>query len=652
MKPGLDLAAFKEATRVQDDLFRHVNGKWLDETEIPEDKAVYGSFYMLADDAELAVKEILEQAAADPQPGVSQQIGDLYASFLDEERIEQLGSEPIRADLEMISAISDRAEFFRALGALERVGVSGIWGTYIDNDPGNPERYLAHLYQGGIGLPDKEYYTDEKYAEIREEYVPHISRMLMLAGWSATDAIDAAQAIFELEKKIAATHWSRVESRDAEKTYNLKTFAELRELNRNILWDEYVSGAGLTDSFLKWNVAMMPSFFEGIADLLVEDQLETWKLWLSWKTIRAYAPYFSDDFVTERFAFYGTKLTGQPVNRPRWKRAVTLVEGSLGEAVGQIYVEQHFPPSSKDRMDELVQYLIDAYEQSIKQLPWMGEETKVKALEKLSKFNPKIGYPVKWKDYSSIEISRDDLVSNVKRVSSWEFDYHVNKIGSPIDRDEWHMTPQTVNAYYNPGMNEIVFPAAILQPPFFSPEADDAINFGGIGAVIGHEIGHGFDDQGSKYDGDGKLVSWWTESDREAFEKRTKTLIDQYSALSPAQLDDEYKVNGELTIGENIGDLGGLGIAWKAYLLSLEGKEPPVIDGYTAAQRFLFGWAQCWRGISRDEIAIQRLATDPHSPAEFRANQVVKNLDIFHEAFDVKPGDEMWLAEDERVVIW
>jgi len=652
MKPGLDLAAFKEATRVQDDLFRHVNGKWLDETEIPEDKAVYGSFYMLADDAELAVKEILEQAAADPQPGVSQQIGDLYASFLDEERIEQLGSEPIRADLEMISAISDRAEFFRALGALERVGVSGIWGTYIDNDPGNPERYLAHLYQGGIGLPDKEYYTDEKYAEIREEYVPHISRMLMLAGWSATDAIDAAQAIFELEKKIAATHWSRVESRDAEKTYNLKTFAELRELNRNILWDEYVSGAGLTDSFLEWNVAMMPSFFEGIADLLVEDQLETWKLWLSWTTIRAYAPYLSDDFVTERFAFYGTKLTGQPVNRPRWKRAVTLVEGSLGEAVGQIYVEQHFPPSSKDRMDELVQYLIDAYEQSIKQLPWMGEETKVKALEKLSKFNPKIGYPVKWKDYSSIEISRDDLVSNVKRVSSWEFDYHVNKIGSPIDRDEWHMTPQTVNAYYNPGMNEIVFPAAILQPPFFSPEADDAINFGGIGAVIGHEIGHGFDDQGSKYDGDGKLVSWWTESDRQAFERRTKSLIDQYSALSPAQLDDEYKVNGELTIGENIGDLGGLGIAWKAYLLSLEGKEPPVIDGYTAAQRFLFGWAQCWRGISRDEIAIQRLATDPHSPAEFRANQVVKNLDIFHEAFDVKPGDEMWLAEDERVVIW
>ena len=652
MKPGLDLAAFKESTRVQDDLFRHVNGKWLDETEIPEDKAVFGSFYMLADDAELAVKEILEQAAADPQPGVSQQIGDLYASFLDEEKIEDLGSEPIREGLEKISAITNRAEFFTMLGALERAGVSGIWGTYIDNDPGNPERYLAHLYQGGIGLPDKEYYTDEKYAEIREEYVPHISRMLILAGWSATDAIDAAQAIFELEKKIAATHWSRVESRDAEKTYNLKSFSDLQALNKNILWNEFIEGASLKNTFLEWNVVMMPSFFEAITDLIVEDQLESWKLWLSWNTIRAYAPYLSQDFVKERFAFYGTKLTGQPVNRPRWKRAVSIVEGSLGEAVGQIYVEKHFPPSSKERMDELVQYLIDAYEQSIKQLPWMGEETKTKALEKLSKFTPKIGYPTKWKDYSSIEIARDDLVSNIKNVASWEFDYHANKIGSPIDRDEWHMTPQTVNAYYNPGMNEIVFPAAILQPPFFSPEADDAINFGGIGAVIGHEIGHGFDDQGSKYDGDGKLVSWWTEDDRQAFESRTKSLIDQYSALSPAQLDDQYKVNGELTIGENIGDLGGLGIAWKAYLLSLEGKEPPVIDGFTAQQRFLFGWAQCWRGISRDEIAIQRLATDPHSPAEFRANQVVKNLDIFHEAFDVKPGDAMWLAEEDRVVIW
>lgn len=652
MKPGLDKAELNHSIRPQDDLFRHVNGLWLENTSIPEDQAVYGSFMILRDDSELAVKEVLEDAAANPRPGVAQQIGDLYASFLDEDRIEKLGAQPLEDGLDRIASVSNRSEFFRLLGALEREGVPGIWGSYVDNDAGNPERYLVHMYQGGIGLPDKDYYTDEKYEDIRTEYVPHISRMLMLAGWSATGAIDAAQAIYALESKIATHHWSRVESRDAEKTYNLKDLAGLKSLNKKILWDEYLAGAELKNSLLDWNVVMMPSFFEGIEELLSDDHLETWKLWLSWVLVRSYAPYLSSGFVEERFAFYGTKLTGQPVNRPRWKRAVGLVEGSLGEAVGQIYVEKHFPASSKKKMEELVGHLIEAYRQSITNLDWMTEETKVKALEKLSKFTPKIGYPDKWKDYSAIQISREDLVGNVRRVSSWEFDYHANKIGAPIDRDEWHMTPQTVNAYYNPGLNEIVFPAAILQPPFFSPEADDAINFGGIGGVIGHEIGHGFDDQGSKYDGDGKLVSWWTEADRKAFEERTRSLIDQYNELSPTELDDSHKVNGELTIGENIGDLGGLGIGWKAYLLSLEGKEPPVIDGMTAAERFLMSWAQCWRGKSRDEIAIQRLATDPHSPAEFRCNQVVKNLDLFHETFATSESDALWLDPEKRVVIW
>ncbi len=652
MKPGLDKAELNHSIRPQDDLFRHVNGLWLENTSIPEDQAVYGSFMILRDDSELAVKEVLEDAAANPRPGVAQQIGDLYASFLDEDRIEKLGAQPLKDGLDRIASVSNRSEFFRLLGALEREGVPGIWGSYVDNDAGNPERYLVHMYQGGIGLPDKDYYTDEKYEDIRTEYVPHISRMLMLAGWSATDAIDAAQAIYALESKIATHHWSRVESRDAEKTYNLKDLAGLKSLNKKILWDEYLAGAQLKNSLLDWNVVMMPSFFEGIEELLSDDHLETWKLWLSWVLVRSYAPYLSSGFVEERFAFYGTKLTGQPVNRPRWKRAVGLVEGSLGEAVGQIYVEKHFPASSKKKMEVLVGHLIEAYRQSITNLDWMTEETKVKALEKLSKFTPKIGYPDKWKDYSAIQISREDLVGNVRRVSSWEFDYHANKIGAPIDRDEWHMTPQTVNAYYNPGLNEIVFPAAILQPPFFSPEADDAINFGGIGGVIGHEIGHGFDDQGSKYDGDGKLVSWWTEADRKAFEERTRSLIDQYNELSPTELDDSHKVNGELTIGENIGDLGGLGIGWKAYLLSLEGKEPPVIEGMTAAERFLMSWAQCWRGKSRDEIAIQRLATDPHSPAEFRCNQVVKNLDLFHETFATSESDALWLDPEKRVVIW
>jgi putative endopeptidase len=652
MKPGLNKAELNNSIRPQDDLFRHVNGLWLDNTAIPEDQAVYGSFMILRDDSELAVKEVLEDAAANPRPGVAQQIGDLYASFLDEERIEKLGSEPLQDGLARISSVSNRSDFFRLLGALEREGVPGIWGSYVDNDAGNPERYLVHMYQGGIGLPDKDYYTDEKYEDIRTEYVPHISRMLMLADWSATDAIDAAQAIYGLEAKIAMHHWSRVESREAEKTYNLKDLAGLKSLNKKILWDEYLAGAELKNSLLDWNVVMMPSFFEGIEDLLSDELLETWKLWLSWVLVRSYAPYLSSAFVEERFAFYGTKLTGQPVNRPRWKRAVGLVEGSLGEAVGQIYVEKNFPASSKQKMEVLVGHLIEAYRQSITALDWMTEETKVKALEKLSKFTPKIGYPDKWKDYSAIQISRDDLVGNVRNVSSWEFDYHANKIGAPIDRDEWHMTPQTVNAYYNPGLNEIVFPAAILQPPFFSPEADDAINFGGIGGVIGHEIGHGFDDQGSKYDGDGKLVSWWTEADRKAFEERTKSLIDQYSELSPTELDDSNKVNGELTIGENIGDLGGLSIGWKAYLISLNGAQPPVIDGMSGAERFLFAWSQCWRGKSRDEIAIQRLATDPHSPPEFRVNQVVKNLDLFHETFATTESDALWLDPDKRVVIW
>ena len=650
MKPGLEKAAFKESVRPQDDLFRHVNGKWLDETEIPEDKAIHGSFHMLADDSELAVKEILEEASKNPSPGVSQQIGHLYACFMDEDHIESLGAKPLEPELARVDAVETIAELFRVIGELESEGVGGFWGSYVDNDPGNPERYLLHFYQGGLGLPDRDYYFDEKYEDIRKDYLPHLEKMLSLAN--VPDAAARAKSIYELETKIAQLHWNRVDSRDAEKTYNLHSLQDLKTLASGIPWDEYISALGKGESLLEWNVVMMPSFFEGFAKLASEENLEAMKDALRMDLIRGYAPYLSKDLVAERFEFYGKKLTGAPMNRPRWKRAVSLVEGSLGEAIGQIYVEKHFPPEAKQQMDALVDYLIQAYEQSIKSLDWMTDETKQKALTKLSKFTPKIGYPVRWKDYSSIKISRDHLIENVKAVSRWEFDYHAGKIGSPIDRDEWHMTPQTVNAYYNPGLNEIVFPAAILQPPFFSPEADPAENFGGIGAVIGHEIGHGFDDQGSKYDGDGRLVSWWTEADRKAFEARTKSLIDQFSALTPAQLDEKYKVNGELTIGENIGDLGGLGIAWKAYLISLDGQEPPVIDGLTAAQRFLMSWAQCWRNKGRDEITIQRLAVDPHSPPEFRANQVVKNLDIYHEAFEVSEEDQMWLAKDDRVVIW
>ena len=652
MKPGIEETSIDHNIRVQDDLFRHVNGKWFAETEIPEDKSMYGSFHMLADDAEAAVKEILLEASANPKPGAAQQIGDLYASFMDEARANELGAAPIAAELKLIEQLSTLDEATKLMGEFSKQGIGGLFGSYVDNDPGNPSRYIVNLYHGGIGLPDEAYYREEKHAEIRDAYVPHISQMLHLAGWSNTDADAAAHRVMEFETALAAVHWNNVDSRDAEKTYNLTSFEDLQNSTATFDWSLWLAGAQLEKKVLAETVVMMPSFFAGLANIYKQENLETIKLWMAWKVIGSTASLLSDEFVNERFAFYGTKLTGAPVNRARWKRAVSLVEGSLGEVIGQIYVEKHFPPAAKQSMDELVAYLIEAYRQSILKLDWMTDETKKKALVKLDKFTPKIGFPDKWKDYSSLVIQRDDLVGNVRRANAFEHEREAAKIAAPIDRDEWFMTPQTVNAYYNPGFNEIVFPAAILQPPFFSLETDDAINFGAIGAVIGHEIGHGFDDQGSKYDGDGALQSWWTDADRAAFELRTKKLIDQYNELSPEQLGDEHKVNGELTIGENIGDLSGLEIAYKAYLLSLNGAEAPVIDGRTAAQRFFIAWSQSWRAIGRDEMVLQRLATDPHSPPEFRCNQIVRNIGAFYEAFDVQPTDKLWLDPAERVVIW
>jgi putative endopeptidase len=659
MKPGIEESSIDHNVRVQDDLFRHVNGKWFAETEIPEDKSMYGSFHMLADDAEAAVKEILLQASATEgaaEGSPAQQIGDLYASFMDEDRANELGAAPIAAELNLIKHLTTIEETTKLMGEFSKLGIGGLFGSYVDNDPGNPQRYIVNLYQGGIGLPDEAYYREDKHAEIRDAYVPHIAQMLHLAGWSNTDADAAAHRIMEFETALAGVHWNNVDSRDAEKTYNLVAFDELQKLTATFDWSLWLAGAELDKKVLAETVVMMPSFFEGLAGVFNFENLETIKLWMSWKVISSAASLLSDDFVNERFAFYGTKLTGAPVNRARWKRAVSLVEGSLGEVIGQIYVEQHFPPAAKKRMDELVGYLIEAYRQSIKQLDWMTEETKSKALVKLDKFTPKIGFPDKWRDYSSLVIKRDDLVGNVRRANALEHKREAAKIGAPLDRDEWFMTPQTVNAYYNPGFNEIVFPAAILQPPFFSLETDDAINFGAIGAVIGHEIGHGFDDQGSKYDGDGALQSWWTDADRAAFEQRTGKLIEQYNELSPEQLGDEHKVNGELTIGENIGDLSGLEIAYKAYLLSLQDTlgttEGPVIDDRTAAQRFFIAWSQSWRAIGRDEMVLQRLATDPHSPPEFRCNQIVRNIGAFYEAFDVQPADKLWLDPADRVAIW
>jgi len=646
---GIDTDELDPGVRPQDDLFRHVNGKWIARTEIPNDKARWGSFYLLAEEAEKAVQEIILEAQTAPAGTEERKFGDLYASFMDEERIEQLGATPLAADLATVDGISSVPVFLATLGRLERAGVAGTFQLYVDNDPGNPERYLVFVEQAGLGLPDESYYRDEKFAEVRAAYLAFVERMLTLAG--VDDAAARAGRIFALETELASHHWDNVRTRDSEKTYNLKTWDQLSALAAGADLDLWLQGLDAPAVAFAEVVVRQPSFVVGLAEMLTEDRLDAWRDWLRWQVIRSSAAYLSSEFVEANFDFYGRTLTGTPQMRARWKRGVSLVEGSLGEAVGRIYVDRHFSPDAKTSMDVLVAYLVEAYRDSITGLDWMTEETRTRALDKLDKFTPKIGYPVKWRDYSSLAIEPGDLITNVRATGEFEFHRELGKIGNPLDRDEWFMTPQTINAYYNPGFNEIVFPAAILQVPFFDVNRDAAANYGAIGAVIGHEIGHGFDDQGSKYDGDGRLTDWWTEADRAAFEQRTASLIEQYDALTPAQVPGHH-VNGALTIGENIGDLGGLSIAWKAYLLSLEGAEPPVIDGLTGAQRFFLSWAQAWQMKMRDEEAIRLLAIDPHSPNEFRCNQIVRNIDEYYTAFDVTETDAAWLAPEKRVTIW
>ncbi|QNO37529.1 peptidase M13 [Protaetiibacter sp. SSC-01] len=646
---GIALDELDPAVRPQDDLFRHVNGKWIARTEIPSDKARYGSFYVLAEAAEQAVREIIEEAQQAPAGTEERKVGDLYASFMDEDTIEALAWEPIRAELASVTELADIPAFLRALGEFERTGVAGFFAAFVDNDPGDPERYLVFLEQAGLGLPDESYYREEKFAEIREAYLAYLERMLTLAGFDKCPK--RAHRILELETAIAAHHWDNVRTRDSQATYNPMSWTDAAALAKDVPLDVWLDGLGVPEGAFDTVVVREPSFVEGLSELLVEDRLNAWRDWLRFQLIRSVAPYLHEEVVKTNFDFYGTTLTGQPEMRARWKRGVSLVEGAMGEAVGKVYVERHFSPTAKTAMDELVANLVEAYRQSIETLDWMTDATRQRALEKLAKFTPKIGYPAKWRDYSSLTVVASDLVANVRATAAFEFARELGKIGKPIDRDEWFMTPQTINAYYNPGFNEIVFPAAILQYPFFDENRDAAANYGAIGAVIGHEIGHGFDDQGSQFDGDGRLTDWWTQEDRAAFEERTSKLIAQYDALEPAQLPGHH-VNGALTIGENIGDLGGLGIAWKAYLLSLDGAEPPVVDGLTAAQRFLLSWAQSWQIKLRDEEALRLLSIDPHSPNEFRCNQIVRNLDVFFDAFGVTPDDALWLEPDDRVTIW
>jgi putative endopeptidase len=646
---GILISELDQAVRPQDDLFRHVNGKWIARTDIPSDKARYGSFYLLAEEAEKAVREIIEESQ-DADPGTEERkFGDLYASFMDEKRIEELGAAPLRPLLATVNAISDIPSLLTAMGEFERKGTSGFFQLFVDNDPGNPERYLVFVEQAGLGLPDESYYREEKFAEIRTKYLEYLERILTLAGVEASG--DRADRILALETAIAAGHWDNVKSRDSEATYNLQSWDEFDKSAGAVDLSVWLKAIDVPEGAMAELVVRQPSFVGSLSALLTADRLESWKDWLGWQVIRSNASYLSADFVNANFDFYGKTLTGTPELRARWKRGVSLVEGSLGEAVGRIYVERHFPEAAKTAMDALVANLVEAYRESITGLEWMTQKTRGKAIEKLDKFTPKIGYPVKWRDYSKLDTSADDLLGNIAAVNEFEFQRELGKIGKPLDRDEWFMTPQTINAYYNPGFNEIVFPAAILQYPFFVEGRDAAANYGAIGAVIGHEIGHGFDDQGSKFDGDGRLTDWWTADDRAAFEERTKSLIAQYDGLAPLQVPDHH-VNGALTIGENIGDLGGLSIAWKAYRLSLDGAEPPVIEGMTGAERFFLSWAQAWQLKARDEEVIRLISIDPHSPNEFRCNQIVRNIDDFYSAFGVTDSDALWLAPQDRVTIW
>ncbi len=647
-------------TRPQDDLFGHVNGTWLTETEIPADRSSWGPFVQLADQAEEDVRAIITELAVstDSTTGAgsttstedARKIADLYNSFMATDRVEAAGLAPVQHLVDAVAGLRDVRDVAAFLGEFERIGGYGLFGSYVDTDDRQSDRYLFHLVQGGLGLPDESYYREEKFAEIREAYLAYLDRLLTLGGH--TDAADAAQRILDLDTALALGHWERSETRDVQKTYNRLTGDELRALCPAFDWNAYVTNLGgqLTgpQATIAEVVVRQPSYLEHLSKVLDETPIETWRDWFTSRVLRSAAPYLSDDFVQTNFDFYGRTLSGTPELRARWKRAVSFVEGAMGEAVGKEYVDRHFPPTSKAMMDDLVVNLLAAYKTSIGKLDWMTEETKQKAYDKIATFRPKIGYPTKFRDYSALTVVGDDLVANAQSSAGFETDRQLAKIGAPVDRDEWFMLPQTVNAYYNPGTNEICFPAGILQKPFFSPDALPAENYGGIGAVIGHEVGHGFDDQGAQYDGEGNLNDWWTADDKAAFEVKSKALIEQYDAFSPRNLPDE-KVNGALTVGENIGDLGGLTIAHTAFLIAAEaaGTEATLEDRKT----LFFNWAYVWRTKRRIEQETQYLTIDPHSPPEFRAN-IVRNLDEFHEVFATTPGDGLWLEPEARVRIW
>jgi predicted metalloendopeptidase len=651
---GIDASGFDRSVRPQDDLFRYVNGGWIARTEIPADKSNYGSFTILADNAERDLRAIIEEAAADTThaPGSdSQKIGDMYASFMKTARIAKLGVQPLMTEFRRIDAIRDRAALVDYFGRQQHISgdtpdTSLPLDGVVNQDAKDTTRYITYWNQGGLGLPDRDYYLrqDEKFAGYRAAYVAYVERVLALAGQN--DAHAVADRIMKLETRLAEAQWSREDSRDADKTYNRYSAAAANKLTPGFDWTVFLSGAHIPAGDI---VLSQPSYFAALARTIDEVPLAEWRSYLKYHAVDAYAPYLGDAFVQANFDMYGKTLRGAREIRPRWKRGVQCVEDGMGEMAGRLYVARHFKPEAKARIDQLVKNVLAAMDADIDELDWMGPDTKQRAHAKLAQFTVKIAYPDKWRDYGRLEIRRDDLVGNVMRAKDFETQRQLAKLGAPIDRTEWGMTPQTVNAYYNPVGNEIVFPAAILQPPFFNVAADDAVNYGGIGAVIGHEISHGFDDQGRKFDGDGNLKDWWTAHDKKEFTDRADRLAAEFDGFSSVP---GHHLNGRLTLGENIGDLSGMAIAYKAYRRSLGGAEAPLIDGYTGDQRFYLGYAQIWRRKYQEADLIARISTDPHSPAEFRVNGIVTNLEPFYRAFDLKPGDRLYRTPDDRVRIW
>ncbi|HEX8957245.1 MAG TPA: M13 family metallopeptidase [Burkholderiaceae bacterium] len=656
LNSGIEPQYQDSAVRIQDDFYKHVNGTWMKNTEIPADKSAWGSFYVLRENSLNQLRTIVEAAShakgKDKEHGSdTQKIGDLYDSFMDEAKLEKLGLTPLKAEFDRVAALSDKSQIAALIAHYNRVGIGAPYdiGVHLDNK--DSTKYVVDFSQSGLGLPDRDYYLkkdDAKMAEALSKYEAHIVKMLVMAGETPADAAAKAKNIVALETSMAEVQWTKVENRDPIKAYNKEELAKLAELTPGYDWKPYLAEAGL-DGKLSYVIVSQPSYLTGFAKLVESAPLSTWKDYFHWRVLSSSARYLSKSFADENFAFYGTVLNGVPEQEPRWKRAIGLEEGVIGEGLGKLYVAKYFPPENKERMEKLVANLLEAYHQSIDTLDWMTPATKKEAQAKLATFMTKIGYPSKWRDYSSLNIEKADLLGNVRRANEFEYLRNINKLGKPVDRTEWDMTPQTVNAYYNPEMNEIVFPAAILQPPFFNSKADDAVNYGAIGAVIGHEISHGFDDQGAQYDGAGNLRDWWSKEDHERFKAKTEALVKQYSAYEPVA---GYHVNGELTLGENIADNSGLAIAYKAYKLSLGGKPSPVIGGMTGEQRFYLGFGQVWRGKMRENAAIVRIKTDPHSPPQVRADGTVKNQPGFYDAFGIKEGDHMYLAPDQRVIMW